>query len=669
MDGSQHYRSVVLLDTAMAFPRIEDKTNIGNIGARILRPVVPPTPVAPPVKQRPLNNGLAADGLSPLSPIGVPPSVNPLQVPNLFFQPPNNAPVGPPPPLLAAQQLPDRFPKGFERWRHSGGHPSAADDFKPWKGSETPLWAYGQQDSTNQPPTGTTTQQIEVGKDIASRIDIPVNPLPTGEALGTQQPPMLQDIPGFNLGQREFGGRGISQGSLPIASTRPGQNAGGPGAGANKTVEQRANIKFNRFQDAASALRRKQSQGTATEQDLENLEIFESKTIDSILENERGLSVQTGGVGGFTGIGGGDPNLIVGTDAQGNPISQQQLIRQRNINAGSERVEREKGKKSKANLLEAARFSAQQGDTKTMAALVAQAAATQVRGTGAKQALTDLKGTDPNAELTPELRLQILKGKQSGALSDEITNRLVEAIAGRKDIQKSGQEHDSSEAGKTRGGKTTLQEGEHKHQTKTQKRKIKAEKAAQKKANKFTRLEDETVRQFEARQAGLDRTEARKERKAVAADKKAASKLLFKQSAIKGSTDRAKINEDILAAIRLMTDYEKAGLKELQSQFDAEGSEENQKKITDFLEAIKKRISTGVSKAEADAKAREDNLLGEEVEEWDWTQQEAAMAENWGAIGTKDDPITVPSQKWAFDNLKIGQWVTIVGKEGSFRLE
>jgi hypothetical protein len=116
-----------------------------------------------------------------------------------------------------------------------------------------------------------------------------------------------------------------------------------------------------------------------------------------------------------SGIGGGDPNLIVGHDAAGKPITQEQLIRDRNINAGSERVERQQAKQKRNDLLRAASFAGTSGDTQSMAALVAKAGQVNQPRMGPAGALDRLKkrGTPTSADSAANLQ----KLKNEGALN------------------------------------------------------------------------------------------------------------------------------------------------------------------------------------------------------------------------------------------------------------
>jgi hypothetical protein len=227
-------------------------------------------------------------------------------------------------------------------------------------------------------------------------------------ATGTGRPVGI--VPG--QGQREFGGRDISQGSEIISSTRPGQNGGGRGAGADKSPEQRANIKFNNFQEA---IRKLESKPNLSDMDKENLRVYKTKTLEGILANERTLTAPSGGGRGGSGIGGGDPNKIIDIDAAGNPITQEQLIKNRNANAGSERVERQQAKQKRNDLLRAASFAGTSGDTQSMAALVAQAGQVNQPRMGPAGALDRLKkrGTPTSADSAANLQ----KLKNEGALN------------------------------------------------------------------------------------------------------------------------------------------------------------------------------------------------------------------------------------------------------------
>jgi hypothetical protein len=108
----------------------------------------------------------------------------------------------------------------------------------------------------------------------------------------------------------------------------------------------------------------------------------------------------------------------VGIDAQGNPISQHQLIKQRNINAGSERVDRQQAKQKRNDLLRAASFAGTSGDTETMAALVAQAGQVNQPRMGPAGALDRLKKRGTPTSANSAANIQKLKNQGGAAVAN-----------------------------------------------------------------------------------------------------------------------------------------------------------------------------------------------------------------------------------------------------------
>lgn len=303
--------------------------------ARILRPIVPGSPASPSQFDTAPNPASTVPQVQPAAPvapnpfIGFQPQVSPVAI---VPAPPVIPPLQPAPQVAIQQEAQQAF---------AGVQPAGAGE----TADANAILARGQ-----------ALAAAQAGQ-------------PSGIPQAVRRGLGLGDVLPVGGGQREFGGRGISQGSLPIASTRGGEGSG---------------------------------------------------------------------------IGGGDRNLIVGTDAQGNPISQFQLIQQRNISAGSERVQREQAKVAQNRLLEGARFAAQQGDTQTMAALVAQAAQTEIPGVGPAQALQDLQGEDPLAALAanPQALQQLLKQAGERERQKSIGDRTEKTIKSREKLAEAGVKFD-----------------------------------------------------------------------------------------------------------------------------------------------------------------------------------------------------------------------------------